>query len=272
MRRLAPQHLVVLCLVLACENAAGPATPTTDPMDLSVPLGVPARQVVVCLTGAVDQQSGSNAGLSRLCDALGSVATVVPSCEAGRCWSSFATFTRTEPIRPISDATLAALDLTADGRVDAADGPTTLTLVGFSWGGVTGADLSRALSSDKRIDHAFLTLRLVALDGFQPFVPDVKAAAEVDEAFSFRHSVTPASDCSTIAPLGPYLGLPLRCAQGQRCADFDFSAAPSARFNGLRGSTVGHCDVPEAAAPWVTSLVKTGKLVAPLPPTVPVLR
>ena len=257
---------------MACQPPAPPSTTTPDAGDTFIALGVPARQVVVCMTGAIDQNSGSNNGFSQLCDALRSVATVVPECVEGTCWSSFATFTSSEPIRKLSDATLQALDVTADGTVDAADGATTLTLVGFSWGGVTAADLSRALSSDKRIDHTFLTLRLIVLDAFQPSLPDVKAARAVDEAFSFRHSVAPRSDCSAFAPLGPYLGLRLRCAPGQRCFDFDFSAAPGERFSGRRGNDVGHCDVPDVAAGYVTSLVTTGKLVAPLPPSVAVLR
>ena len=241
-------------------------------MDVFRAVGVPARQVVVCMTGAVDQNSGSNDQFAAVCDALQPVATVVPECVEGRCWSTFATFTSSEPIKKLSDATLKALDVTADGTIDSADGPTTLTLVGFSWGGVTAADLSRALSSDKRIDHQFLTLRLIALDAFQPSLVDVKAARAVDEAFSFRHSVAPRNDCSAFAPLGPYLGLPLRCGPGQRCFDFDFSIATTERFAGRPGRDYDHCELPAAAAVYVKSLVTTGKLAAPLPPSVSVLR
>ena len=272
MRPLELRHLAALCLLLACQPPAPPATTTPDAGDIFIAVGVPARQVVVCMTGAIDQTSGSNDGFSQLCDALQPVATVVPECVDGRCWSSFATFTSAAPVGKLSDATFQALDVTADGKVDAADGATTLTLLGFSWGGVTAADLSRALSNDQRIDHTFLTLRLVALDAFQPSLPDVKAARAVDEAFSFRHSVAPSGDCSSFAPLGPYLGLRLRCSAGQRCFDFDFSAAPGEQFSGRRGRDVGHCDVADAAAGYVTSLVTTGRLVAPLPPSVPVLR
>lgn len=271
------RHLLVVLGVMACQApppASMPDASVDEPLDVDPfrVIGVPARQVVVCMTGAVDQNSGSNDGFTRLCDSLQPVATVVPECVDGRCWSSFATFTSGEPIRKLSDATLASLDVNADGKVDAADGATTLSLVGFSWGGVTAADLSRALSSDQRIDHTALTLRLVVLDAFQPSLVDVKAARAVDEAFSFRHTIAPRSDCSSFAPLGPYLGLPLRCGPSQRCFDFDFSAAPNERFAGTRGSEVGHCDVPEAAAAYVTSLVTMGKLVAPLPPQVAVRR
>ncbi|MBL8938974.1 MAG: hypothetical protein JNM69_30715 [Archangium sp.] len=266
------RHLLAFCFVLACQPATQPVTTAPDANDVVTTLGVPARQVVVCMTGAVDQHSGSNDGFTQLCDALRPLATVVPECIDGTCWSSFATFTATEPVRKISDATLQALDVNADSAIDSADGPTTLTLVGFSWGGVTAADVSRALSSDKRIDHTFLTLRLVVLDAFQPSLPDVKAARAVDEAFSFRHSVAPSSDCSSFAPLGPYLGLRLRCGPEQRCFDFDFSLAPDERFTGRRGRDVGHCDVPDVAARYVTSLVTTGQVVAPLPPPVAVLR
>lgn len=265
--------LAALCFLLGCQPAAQPVMSAPDANDVVVTsVGVPARQVVVCMTGAIDQQSGSNDGFTRLCDALQPIATVVPECVGGQCWSSFATFTATEPVRKISDATFQALDVTRDGAVDAADGATTLTLVGFSWGGVTASDLSRALSNDQRIDHAFLTLRLVVIDAFQPSLPDVKAARAVDEAVGFRHSIAPSSDCSSFAPLGPYLGLRLRCGSEQRCFDFDFSAAPDVTFSGQRGRDVGHCDVPEVAARYVTSLVTTGQLATPLPPSVAVLR
>lgn len=272
MRLFGHRHLAALWVFLACQGPAPASSAAPDASAMPSVVGVPARQVVVCMTGAIDQTSGSNDGFTQLCDSLQAVATVVPECVDGRCWSSFATFTAVEPVRKLTDATLPVLDVTGDGLVDAADGATTLTLVGFSWGGVTAADLSRALSSDKRIDHGFLTLRLVVLDAFQPSLPDVKAARAVDEAVSFRHSLAPSSDCSSFAPLGPYLGLGLRCGPEQRCFDFDFSAAPTERFAGRRGRDVGHCDVPEAATQQVINLVTTGALVEPLPPPVPVLR
>jgi hypothetical protein len=232
--------------------------------------GVFPRQVVVCLTGAVDQTSGSNADFTTLCDQLGSLSSVVRSCSGATCYSSWATFPSTTVSAGMADATFAALDRNGDHLVNAADGPTTLTIVGFSWGGVNGGDLASRVSGDGRVDHTLLTLRLVMLDAYQTFVTGVTPAANVDEAWSFRHTVTPSGDCSSGAPLGPYRGVRVRCAAGRRCYDHDFSAAGSQLFGGQTGASVGHCDVPRAANAFVQQLVSTGVITSPLPPSIAV--
>ncbi len=247
-------------------DAGADAGNTSSSFDAGAPdAGPVARQVVVCLTGAVDQSSPSNAGFTQLCDQLGASVTLVRSCRGSACASSFATFPATSAGATVTDATFAALDLNQDQRVNAADGPTTLTILGFSWGGVNAGDLAERLSSDGRIAHAQLRMRLVILDAYQPFVSGVSPAANVDEAWSFRHTVTPSSDCSSGAPLGPYRGVRLRCAAGRACFDHDFSAAPNTTFGALPGRFVGHCEVPQAAAPFVTQLVRTGSVTAPPP-------
>ncbi len=173
-------------------DAGADAGNTSSSFDAGAPdAGPVARQVVVCLTGAVDQSSPSNAGFTQLCDQLGASVTLVRSCRGSACASSFATFPATSAGATVTDATFAALDLNQDQRVNAADGPTTLTILGFSWGGVNAGDLAERLSSDGRIAHAQLRMRLVILDAYQPFVSGVSPAANVDEAWSFRHTVTP---------------------------------------------------------------------------------
>lgn len=231
--------------------------------------GPPLRRVVVCLTGAVDQNSGSNADFSQLCDQLASQFTVVRSCSGATCFSSFATFPSTSAGTAVTNATFAALDTNQDQRVNEADGPTSLTIVGFSWGGVNGGDLASRLSSDSRIDQASLGLRLVLLDAYQAFVSGVSVASNVDDAWSFRHTVVPQGDCSSGAPLGPYRGVRLRCAAGRPCFDHDFSAAPTTLFGGLPGSAIGHCEVPRAASSYVFQLVQSGAITS-APPTIPV--
>lgn len=240
------------------------------PTDSGVPdAGLPLRRVVVCLTGAVDQTSGSNADFSQLCDQLAAQFTVVRSCSGATCFNSFATFPSTNAGAAVTNATFDALDTNQDQRVNAADGRTALTIVGFSWGGVNGGDLASRLSSDSRIDHASLELRLVLLDAYQPLVTGVQVAPNVDDAWSFRHTVVPQGDCSSGAPLGPYRGVRLRCAAGRSCFDHDFSSAPATLFGGLPGSTIGHCDVPRAAGSYVLQLVRSGAISAP-PPSIPV--
>jgi len=111
----------------------------------------------------------------------------------------------------------------------------------------------------------------VILDAYQPLVTGVSLVSNVDEAWSFRHTITPSSDCSRGAPLGPYRGARLRCAAGRACFDHDFSAAPNTVFGWQVGRDIGHCEVPQAAAPFVAQLV-SGGIVTALPPSVPVSR
>jgi hypothetical protein len=232
--------------------------------------GVPTRRLVLCLTGAVDESSASNAGFTALCNSLSMSASLVRACSGATCQSTWVTFPNTTVGTAVVNAAFDALDVNRDRLVTSADGPVTLTILGFSWGGVNGEDLAAQLSNDGRITHAALTLRLVVLDAYQPFVGGVTAAPNVDEAWSFRHTRTPPGDCSLTAPLGPYKGVRLRCAAGRRCFDYDFSAAGAQRFSGIAGNAVGHCDVPAAAGAFVTQLVTQGQVTLPLPPAVPV--
>lgn len=232
------------------------------------------RAVVVCLTGAVDQTSGSNADFTDLCDRLALEATVVPSCTGATCFSSFATFPSTSASSSLANQVFTTLDRDHDGTFAAGDGPTSLTIIGFSWGGVNAASLADRLSSDSRIAHAALTLRLVVLDAFQPQASGVTAAANVDAAFSFRHTMAPSTDCSLGAPLGPYLGVRLRCPAGKACSDFDYSATFSSfqtPSGPVVGAAVGHCDVPLAAHESVRQIVRNGVPPPPLPPSIPVM-
>lgn len=228
------------------------------------------RQVTVCLTGAIKQSDSSNSGFSHLCDALEARdAGVLRDCSQGTCFSSFATFPKTNA-DAVYPAVFASLDSNRDGTVDALDGPVELNVLGFSWGGVNAAALSAKLASDARIhQHPQLRHRLIVFDAYQPLVSSVTAPATVEAAYSFRHSQVPAGDCSRSAPLGPYKGVRLRCAAQQSCFDFDFSLAANRSFSGILGSDVGHCDVPEASEEFALELLQFGRLSNP-PPSVPV--
>jgi hypothetical protein len=241
--------------------------PDIEPGDAGVEAGAPrARQVVVCLTGAVNQTSGANAGFSAICDTLATRGlTVVKS----GVYSSFATFPNLTA-SGIAEPAFKALDKNGDNKGNALDGATDLNLIGFSWGGVNLESLALALADDPRIDHAWLNFRFITLDGFQPNQSVINVPDAVDAAWSFRHSVAPASDCSNGAPLGPYLGRRIACNPGHVCADYDFSLAPNTTFSGVLGRNIGHCTVPRAASAYVYDLVLRGVFSRPLPPSVPV--
>ena len=261
---------------------AGPADAGVDggPVDAgpmrfdagSLDAGPPRRRVLVCLTGAIDHGSASNAEFASLCDGLRD-AGLVGDCASTGCNSTFGTFPLTVANAPLN-AAFDAMDRNRDNRVDARDGLIDLTVLGFSWGGVNAGWLSQRLSSDSRVTASVVHHRLIILDAFQAGVSNpmrVVAAPNVDEAWSFRRSLVPSNDCSSGAPLGPYRGVRLACGPGRACRDFDFSLAPTRLFNGVPGSFVGHCEVPRAAAPYVVELVRTGRITSSLPPDVPVM-
>lgn len=250
---------------------AGAFDAGVTPVDAGRPdAGQPTRLVTVCLTGAIDQTSGSNDYFSDLCDELLSLdAGVVRACSGSTCYSSFATFPSTHA-DAVLEPVITALDKNHDGQVNAGDGPTTLNVIGFSWGGVNAGHLSSRLRADGRVTPTAFTHRLIVLEAYQVGVSGVPVPQGVDGAWSFRRSVVPSTDCSSGAFLGPYVGKPIRCASSQRCFDYDFSLAPNTFFNGFYGRDVGHCAVPRAAHPYVVDLALRGVMSTTPPPSVPV--
>lgn len=232
---------------------------------------MPARRpVTVCLTGACSDLSancGSNQGFTDICDALAALDAGIVRSSSG---TTFAT-ALSNNASTVAGPLFTALDKNGDNKVDALDGLIDLNILGFSWGGKNSDDLANRVVTDTRIDRSVIHSRVIVMDGYQPFETKVAIPAGIDRAWSFRHSVAPATDCSNGAPLGPYLGLRLACASGQQCSDYDFSIAPSTQtFNGYHASNIGHCDVPYAAHDFVMSLVLTGQPGSNLPPSVPV--
>lgn len=230
------------------------------------------RPVTICLTGACTDLSancGSNAYFTQLCDELEARDAGLVRSSTGTTFATALEVTAQAVAAPL----FAALDRNGDQAVNALDGPIDLTIVGFSWGGENSGDLAARVLADSRIDQTSLTRRVIIIDGFQPSFlsnPSITIPAGVDEAWSFRHSSAPATDCSNGALFGPYLGHRPGCLPHQRCSDYDFSLAPTGVFNGLTGQSIGHCDAPRAAAPYVLELVTRHQLTTPLPPAVAV--
>ena len=228
--------------------------------------------MTICLTGACSDlgaNCGSNYDFTQLCDQLGALDAGLVRSTSG---STFATAVATDAQAVVAPL-FAALDRNGDNAITDLDGPVDLNIVGFSWGGVNAGDLATRLANDPRIHQASLFERVIILDGYQPILsldPVISMPAAVDAAWSFRHSVAPSSDCSNLAPLGPYKGRRLGCPSTQACRDFDFSLAPAQVFNGLAGRDIGHCDVARAATPYVLELLMRGHLSSALPPAVTV--
>ncbi len=235
--------------------------------------GSPAAcQLTICLTGATER-GGSNTPFDSICDDP-VIPGVISSCSGSTCFHTFNTFlvnTKNTLYPPL----FAALDTNHDNVVNAVDTLCDVNILGFSWGGYAGVELAGVLAADTRVaaDRRGVA-RLFIIDPYQPS-KNISVPSNVRRFVEYRHSVVPSgSDCSKGAPLGPYKGLPPHCPAAQNCIDFDYSLAPTTSFptrtGSLLGSEVGHCAVPEVAAPPILADFR-GEAFSPLPPTVPVV-
>jgi hypothetical protein len=176
----------------------------------------------------------------------------------------------------------AALDTNNDRVVDARDAQCRLVLMGYSWGGVSSVEVASTLAADTRVAASLRSVDvLLAFDPYQrglagpPATLDVPA--NVRRFHEFRHSITPAQDCSSSAPFGPYKGIAPRCRVTSMCFDYDYSLAPMTSFasylgGSYLGSRIGHCEVPAVVHGQARQLL-FGQPLTGTPPTrvVPVI-
>lgn len=260
------------CRPLASSSEAPPVTLGTDHDGGAPPMSTaPLTQRAVCFSGASagePYRSGGNAELGALCEQL-------PGLVRPREYPFFTW--REDTDKPLR-ALLKILDTDHDGKVTRADAPVALTIVGFSWGAFNARDLALAILEEPRFAaERKVVARLFLLDPFRTralVIPEsaIHVPGNVDRAWVWRHSIAPPTDCSTSAPLGPYLGRPPVCTGRTRCRDFDFSLAVDARFGGYRGAEIGHCAVPEAATAALLELAAGSEPTSPLPPEHPVAK
>ena len=219
--------------------------------------------VTICLTGAIDQTSGSNSGFEALCG-RDELVGVVEDCDSGTCYRTHDSFMRS-PEGAVYPKLFAALDRDGDGDVDADDPFCDVNILGFSWGGVNAVELARVLSRDGRVSRAQRRVaRLLLMDPYQPMAAaKMRVPENVARTRVWRHSKPNPRDCSRVAPLGPYAGMAPLCAAGSDCEDLDYSATPSGPFvdtygRTWRGDEVGHCSVPLVATPGVLRELESG--------------
>jgi pimeloyl-ACP methyl ester carboxylesterase len=210
-------------------------------------------QVTLCMAGAFQRGDGANPAFERLCERLPGIAK---ECSGGRCYAMFSMV----QVEQALEALIASLDSDRDGRVTGGDRRCDVALAGYSWGGVNALELARRVATSPRFDAERRTVARVAL--IDPFAPHVGArlevAGNVQAIWSYRHSVSPPSDCSAHAPLGPYRGIPLACAGSTRCRDRDLTA------DGVSRDEVGHCAIVEHVAAAVEAHLTTGSDAPPI--------
>lgn len=219
----------------------------------------------LCMAGAFTRSDGANPDFRVLCERL-------PGLILDGAESLFA-FRGTDAAL---EALIQALDSNQDGQVDGQDEDCDLVLGGYSWGGVNITNLAQNFVEDGRVHSARAHVETMFV--IDPYAPTagrtIEVPAEVQQFWEYRHSISPSSDCSGGAPLGPYEGLPPLCAASSACQDYDYSLAPGQSFTGLTatrtGMQAGHCTVVDMASPAVLHNVMTGQAFGDAPPAVPV--
>jgi len=226
--------------------------------------------ITLCLTGAMDHDTPSNAHFRALC-ADPRVKGLHSDCAFGQCRGTFDSFLQF-PLLTVYPSLVDAMDRNRDGVVDHADPVCEVNLLGFSWGGVNVLSVAQHLAYDARIPATHRTVhRAVLIDAYQPFSTHrMHMPRNIASALSVRHSQASANDCSAHAPLGPYLGLSPVATSTQMCADYDYSKADHVLFRmadgrGLYGDEIGHCEVPAAAHEFIIAHLNDRAFDGPLP-------
>jgi hypothetical protein len=241
---------------------AGVLIPDAGPVDAGC-------EISICLTGASARNDGSNLPFNTMCSA-----GFLPGLVLSTTFTTHETFL-VNTANVIYPNLFKALDTNNDNKVDANDPDCKVNILGYSWGGVAAVELATAMTTDTRIIAARRSVhRLFAIDPFQPF-QTLNVPAKVATFIEFRHTLVPAGDCSSAAPLGPYKGLQPHCTASTACTDYDYSLAPTTQFatqggGSLSGAQVGHCEAAMVADPPIRAMFARQPLPT-MPPTVPII-
>lgn len=198
-------------------------------------------QRTLCVGGPGDLYNEPNRDLGELC---ARAPGVVKRCEGERCDNVWAI----DGWEAGLEATITSLDLNADGKLDADDPSCPLNLAGWSSGAVVVSQaLPAALAADPRVDAKHAKIQnLVAITPYSPS-KSLEIADSVGKAFIYRHTKSPAGDCSAAFEGGPWLSPAPACGEHTRCFDYDYSFEPELAYTGRRGARsgpeIGHCNI-----------------------------
>lgn len=232
-----------------CDDDPG-ALPCYATWDQTPAAPSPDCHVSACLTGAIDQYSGSNARFQSVCEHE-AIPGLLEDCDGAVCTRTFDSFTL-GPADGLYRQLFEALDTNADGFVDGGDEACQVNLIGFSWGAMTAVEITRRLELDARITEQRARVdRLLLLDPYRPG-GTLRIPKNAVRTRIWRQSASPEGDCSRVAPGGPYRGIVPECPAEADCVDVDISKLEGSLpttdpLLTLDASQVGHCDVP-----WVS--------------------
>lgn len=201
----------------------------------------------LCIAGPGELADEPNVDLGELCRRAPGV---LRRCEGERCRSVWSLDEWQQGL----DALIDSLDRNDDGRVDQDDRSCRINVAAWSRGAaIAAAQLPESLRADRRVhsQRAFVD-HLVAIVPWAPEQPQIDVASNVREAWIYRHSKTPADDCSKAFEGGPWLSPPPICGPDTTCFDYDYSLEPKLAFVGRRGARsgdeIGHCNIAAMVA------------------------
>lgn len=206
------------------------------------PAGLERHQL--CFYGATEPGDGANPEIDALCESLPSLLRNDDSGLAGF---------RLYEGDLAEAAMLAALDTDGDGRITD-DDTAIVDVLGYSWGGVITTQLDlHAL--EQVVSSGPVIGRVVTID---PFVPPhdvpLPIVGQVEEIWSYGHSIAPPWDCSTGAPLSPYRSRPIDCST---------TTAPCTEYDLSLDRLVGHCSIVDEVGAWALANLVDGRRPAP---------
>jgi hypothetical protein len=217
---------VLFVKVMAIGSGCGASTTWEAP----VINGVPRCEIVMCLPGSGGTDSGANPDLEDACEGM---AGVVRRCDPrGQCHSLMTDLGEARAaLGELGELLSGQSFVDGLGETQPAADACDVRVLGHSWGGADGLTLSgdvlSRMAAPRRVGLA------IVLDGYVPFGDRfLDVPTGVARAVSFRHSLSPADDCSSGVPTGPFRGLPMRCPQDAQCDEFDLS---------LHGTPIDHC-------------------------------
>lgn len=253
-------------VALVSLGACTPETQETETCDVSL-----------CLAGAFTLADGANPLVGLMCDQMPGL---VERCNEEGCDPMWPITTvvfegdQSELVESAYEALFEALDTTNDGVVNQEDEQCTVSVLGYSWGGINASMISQVLAEDPRIEvDGPIIDRMVTIDAFHPgFLEGYTIAPTVDRFWNYRHTeANYGFDCSEFSIAGPYLGLTPLCSGNTRCVDYDYSVDQEATYSNhvgasLTGAQAGHCTVVSMAYDNVLTNLLTGEDGENLPP------
>ena len=142
-----------------------------------------AQSVTLCLAGAFKRTDGANPYFRALCEKLPGL---IKDCSGRECQSLFL-FADSEGA---GKALFSRLDTNKDGVINGKDECLAVSIVGYSWGGVTATTLAHSFLNDPKVAVSHRRVEnLITVDPYSPVAGGkIAIPSGVVKHWSYRHS------------------------------------------------------------------------------------